>query len=164
MAASYYQSASAAILCYAVNDRHSFNMLSQHILEIVMHSKIAKIFLCGNKTDLQVADDEQITEDDVSDFQMQCDAVLSGIYQISCQTGNGVHEMFEDIAKVLAKEVSQKFDPSLIQPNKSHTIPEPSKQGCCSRSWIVDDNYVFMIMVFSVLYYPILIWWNTHIS
>ncbi len=32
MAASYYQGAHAAVLCYAINDRSSFNMLSQHII------------------------------------------------------------------------------------------------------------------------------------
>ena len=134
MSASYYQGAQAAILCYAINDRQSFNMLSQHIIEIVMHSRTAKIFLCGNKLDLIESCDEKVTEEDVETFQIECDSVLSGIYKVSCRTGEGIKEMFEDIAAIVRRQAAERFDPSVIQPQRAHLFQEPEKQRCCSNT------------------------------
>ena len=134
MSASYYQGAKAAILCYAMNDRHSFSMLSQHIIEIVMYSRTAKIFLCGNKLDLEENCDEKITDKDTETFQVECDSVLSGIYKVSCKSGEGIKEMFEDIAAIVRKQAAEKFDPTLVQPHRSHLLQEPQQQGCCSSS------------------------------
>jgi len=134
LSSSYFQSASAAILCYSTTDRQSFNLVSQHILDIIMHSSTARIFLCGNKIDLAVLQGEQITESDVQDFQIQCDTVLSGTYEISCKTGEGVKEMFADIAMVLARNQKYKFDRSLMMPNiQPQENDECQKSGkCCS--------------------------------
>lgn len=99
-----------------------------------MHTKTAKIFLCGNKLDLEQTSDETVTVDDVDTFQVECDSVLSGMYKISCKTGEAVKEMFEDIAAIVRRQAAEKFDPSLIQPHRSHLIQEPQKQKCCSSS------------------------------
>ena len=134
MSSSYYQGAHAAILCYAINDRQSFNMLSQHIIEIVMHGRTAKIFLCSNKLDLEENCDEKVTNEDVETFQIECDSVLSGIYKISCRTGEGVKEMFNDVAAIVRRQAAEKFDPNLIQPHRSHLVEEPQKQKCCTST------------------------------
>ena len=109
-------------------------MLSQHIIEIVMHGRTVKIFLCGNKLDLAGNCDEKVTDEDIETFQIECDSVLSGIYQISCRTGDGVKEMFEDIAAIVRRQAAEKFDPNLIKPHLSHLVEEPQKQKCCSSS------------------------------
>lgn len=49
---SYYKFAEAAILVFSLDSPDSFNILSQHLLDIVTYAESAKIFLCGNKTDL----------------------------------------------------------------------------------------------------------------
>ena len=50
---SYFKFAEAAILVFALDNIDSFNILSQHLLEIVSHAEHAKIYVCGNKTDLK---------------------------------------------------------------------------------------------------------------
>lgn len=50
---SYYKFAEAAILVFALDSPDSFNILSQHLLDIVTYAENAKIFLCGNKYDLK---------------------------------------------------------------------------------------------------------------
>jgi small GTP-binding protein len=130
LSSSYFQNASAALLCYSHVDRESFNMLSQHILEIIMHSSTAKIFLCGNKLDLE--EEDEIIESDVEAFSEQCDAVLSGTFTVSCKTGNGLHDMFVTIATMLQEEAAQKFDPSRIRPHEEPPELPPQKGHCCS--------------------------------
>ena len=109
-------------------------MLSQHIIEIVMHGRTAKIFLCSNKLDLEENCDEKVTNEDVETFQIECDSVLSGIYKISCRTGEGVKEMFNDVAAIVRRQATEKFDPNLIQPHRSHLVEEPQKQKCCTST------------------------------
>lgn len=130
LSASYFQSSSAAVLCYSRVDRESFSMLSQHILDIIMHSKTAKIFLCGNKCDLH--SDDEITDADVESFSEQCDTVLSGIFTISCKTGHGLTDMFTAIVGTLLINAEQKFDPTRIQPHESPADDISQKHHCCS--------------------------------
>ncbi len=127
LSSSYFQSSSAAILCYALNNRDSFNMLSQHILDIIMHSNTAKIFLCGNKKDLE---EFEVSSEDLVAFEAECDAVLSAMFQVSCKTGEGVKEMFQNLAEQLQKEAEEKFDPSRVQAHAAMT-PEGQAQTCC---------------------------------
>lgn len=64
---SYYKFAEAAILVFALDNATSFHVLSQHLLDIVTYAENAKIFLCGNKSDL-VGDIAQISESDIDSF------------------------------------------------------------------------------------------------
>uniref|UniRef100_T1JJ48 Uncharacterized protein n=1 Tax=Strigamia maritima TaxID=126957 RepID=T1JJ48_STRMM len=76
---SYYKFTEAAILVFSYDNPESFNILSQHLLDIVTYAENAKIFLCGNKTDLQ----DQICITDL-DIELFC-----------------VEEMFNDISRQL---------------------------------------------------------------
>lgn len=49
---SYYKFAEGAILVFSLDNASSFHALSQHLLDIVSYAETAKIFLCGNKSDL----------------------------------------------------------------------------------------------------------------
>lgn len=49
---SYYKFSEGAILVFALDNASSFHALSQHLLDIVSYAETAKIFLCGNKSDL----------------------------------------------------------------------------------------------------------------
>lgn len=64
---SYYKFAEAAILVFSLDNPSSFHSLSQHLLDIVTYAETAKIFLCGNKTDL-VTDRPQISEAEIESF------------------------------------------------------------------------------------------------
>lgn len=64
---SYYKFAEAAILVFALDNPASFHCLSQHLLDIVTYAENAKIFLCGNKSDL-IGDVPQVTDADIEVF------------------------------------------------------------------------------------------------
>ena len=55
---------------------------------------------CGNKYDLKSK--IQVSDADMEGFSEQCRNLVSGIYKTSCKTGEGVPEMFRDIARQLA--------------------------------------------------------------
>merc|ERR1739844_478764 len=63
------------------------------------YSENAKIFLCGNKYDLKSR--IQVSDSDIETLCEQCNNLISGVYKTSCKTGEGVEEMFSDIAKQL---------------------------------------------------------------
>ncbi|XP_044751204.1 ras-related protein Rab-4B isoform X2 [Coccinella septempunctata] len=94
---SYYKFSEAAILVFSLDNPSSFHTLSQHLLDIVTYAETAKIFLCGNKSDL-VGEPPQITEAEIESFCEQCQSLITNTYQISCKTNEGVEEMFTDIA------------------------------------------------------------------
>merc|ERR1719427_1070890 len=96
---SYYKYSEAAILVFALDNPDTFHILSQHLLDIVTYAENAKIFLCGNKYDQKSR--ICITDSDMEAFSEQCHNLVSGIYKTSCKTGEGVEEMFNDIAKQL---------------------------------------------------------------
>lgn len=52
---SYYKFAEAALLVFSLDNAFSFHSLSQHMLDVVTYAENAKIFLCGNKIDLECA-------------------------------------------------------------------------------------------------------------
>lgn len=64
---SYYKFAEAAVLVYALDNPASFHILSQHLLDIVTYAENARIFLCGNKSDL-VTEVPQISDHEIDAF------------------------------------------------------------------------------------------------
>jgi len=62
---SYYKFSEAAILVYSIDNPDSFNSLAQHLLEVASFAENAKIFLCGNKTDLST---DLVSSEDVESF------------------------------------------------------------------------------------------------
>lgn len=63
---SYYKFADAAILVFALDSQESFNMLSQHLLDIVSYAENAKIYVCGNRSDLRSK--RQVEDCDIEAF------------------------------------------------------------------------------------------------
>ena len=59
------------------------------------------MFRCGNKFDQK--NKIQISDSDMEAFCEQCHNLVSGIYKTSCKTGEGVEEMFADIANQLTQ-------------------------------------------------------------
>ena len=108
---SYYRGAHACLLCYSVNNKDTFSILSQYILDIVMNAEGAKIFLCGNMADQTTGSGDDVDTDDVDNncvteadldvFMSQCQDVLSGVYRVSCKDSTGMEDMFKDMARVL---------------------------------------------------------------
>lgn len=64
---SYYKFSDAAILVFSLDSMESFNMMSNHLLDVVSHAENARIYLCGNRSDL--ASQIQVTDDDMVAFR-----------------------------------------------------------------------------------------------
>lgn len=97
---SYYKFAEGAILVFALDNAASFHSLSQHLLDIVTYAENAKIFICGNKSDLEGREPE-VSDEEVEAFCEQCHSLISATYKTSCRNGAGVEEMFRDISRQL---------------------------------------------------------------
>lgn len=106
---SYYKFAEGAILVFALDSAASFHSLSQHLLDIVTYAENAKIFICGNKSDLEGREPE-VSDAEVEAFCEQCHTLISATYKTSCKTGEGIEEMFEDISRILVEANRSKMD------------------------------------------------------
>lgn len=128
---SYYKFAEAAVLVFALDNPASFHVLSQHLLDIVTYAENAKIFLCGNKSDLDGSNDS-VTEADMEAFCEQCHNLISNTYRTSCRTGAGIDEMFSDIAHQLVESNRSKFELQSLDKHgfKVTTQDEPPDPTC----------------------------------
>ncbi|XP_018019276.1 ras-related protein ORAB-1 [Hyalella azteca] len=128
---SYYKFSEAAILVFALDNPDSFNVLSQHLLDVVTYAENAKIFLCGNKYDLK--SQILVSDADMETFSEQCHNLISGIYKTSCKTGEGVEEMFADIASKLgdANRSRKELDALTDESFKVTTHLDSTPQDSC---------------------------------
>ncbi|KAK3086531.1 hypothetical protein FSP39_019690 [Pinctada imbricata] len=131
---SYYRGAHAALLCYSIQNKETFNVLSQYILDIVMNAEGAKIFLCGNMADCE-DQENKVTEADMENFERECGDVLSGMYSISCKDNSGVNEMFKDMARVLHQHaigrMTLRRELNVIKPGETPEQDAEQKKKCC---------------------------------
>ncbi|XP_023240214.1 ras-related protein Rab-30 [Centruroides vittatus] len=125
---SYYKFAEAAILVFSFDNPDSFNILSQHLLDIVSYAENAKIFLCGNKIDLVHHMD--ITDSDIEAFCEQCHNLISGVYKTSCKTGAGIEEMFTDIARQLVLTCRVKDMEDVAKDSFKVTAQDEPQESC----------------------------------
>eukprot|EP00091_Calanus_sinicus_P023498 TRINITY_DN7966_c0_g1_i2.p2 TRINITY_DN7966_c0_g1~~TRINITY_DN7966_c0_g1_i2.p2 ORF type:complete len:102 (-),score=34.59 TRINITY_DN7966_c0_g1_i2:245-550(-) len=88
--------------------------------------KMTKIFLCGNKYDQKSR--IQITDSDMEAFCEQCHNLVSGVYKTSCKTGEGVEEMFKDIASQLAMTNRSRMELQAIEETSFQVVP-PSQNN-----------------------------------
>lgn len=125
---SYYKYSEAAILVFALDNPDSFHVLSQHLLDIVTYAENAKIFLCGNKFDMK--NKPLLTDADMEAFSEQCHNLVSGMYKTSCKTGEGVNEMFQDIANQLADANRSRMELQTIEDVRSfRVVDEAAKEA-----------------------------------
>jgi len=90
---------------------------------------------CGNKFDQK--NKIQISDSDMEAFCEQCHNLVSGIYKTSCKSGEGVEEMFTDIAKQLAMTNRSRIELQAIEETSFQVAsslhprdPSSSGDGC----------------------------------
>ena len=129
---SYYKFAEFAILVYSLDSLASFHSLSQHLLDVVTYAENAKIFLVGNKADVHKDSDPQISDSDIESFCEQCHNLISATYKTSCKTGEGIEELFQDIAKFLVDTNRSRLE---LQAMEAHGFkiesPEDGEEASC---------------------------------
>lgn len=128
---SYYKFAEAAILVFSLDNAASFHTLSQHLLDVVTYAENAKIFLCGNKSDLE-GSKPQVTDVDIDTFCEQCHNLISGTYKTSCKLGEGIEEMFTDIACHLVESNRSRLELQTMEQHGFKISPreEPTGDSC----------------------------------
>lgn len=117
----------AALLVFSLSSLDSFHCLSQHLIEILSMAENAKIFLVGNKLDLEP---HEVT-DEIVDLFIEQFPKFNGYFKISCKHNIGIEEMFNEISKCLASSnfsFKDTFDTFTLHGTHSHS------ENCCSPS------------------------------
>lgn len=139
---NYYFKAAAVIACFSYNSKESFNAVAQqHIFDAIDHSRTAAIFVCGNMADkTKMTDGEDIGDcvrhEDCVTLMTQFDDIITRIFTVSCKTGEGVEEMFVEIAKTLLRRAdSNEHAARILLANSDTDLGVPrdvgKKPGCC---------------------------------
>jgi GTPase SAR1 family protein len=103
---SYFKFSEAAILVFDMNNANSFHSLSQHLVDITMYAEAARIFLCGNKSDLV----SEVSDEDIQQFCEQCHGIINATFKTSCKNNVGVEEMFKQIAECLVESNRSRYE------------------------------------------------------
>ncbi|KAJ3446366.1 ras-related protein rab-24 [Anaeramoeba flamelloides] len=130
VAVSYYRNAKAAILCYDVNDRRTFDKIKYWVSELKKISPDCKIYLTGTKIDLiKDKTERKVPVDLVQKFSKSL-GIKS--FETSAKTGIGIAELFEQIGKDYImdyKKEDEDLDSNEVDLNDFQM--ENTKKGCC---------------------------------
>ena len=78
-------------------------------------------FRCGNKFDLKSR--ICVTDSDIENLCEQCNNLVTGVYKTSCKTGEGVEDMFVDIARHLSRG-SNRYYTGDCRPSEPLVFPQ----------------------------------------
>lgn len=127
MSKMYYRDAKAAIICYDLTDGSSFDRAKFWVNELKKHEESCKIYLCGTKKDL-IRENRNARSVDYHTTTDYADEINSKLFETSSKTGEGVQELFLDIATEFSKykESNREIDSfSLREKKNSHWL-------CCN--------------------------------
>ena len=129
---SFYRNASLAIIVYSIDNQKSFEDLDIWLKDLKLNtSPDIKIFLIGNKTDLE--EYRVISKEQAEKFKN--DYELNLFMETSAKTGFNVQELFVEAAKLLLKDVDTYKDikkKELIKKiNTEDAINSSKKRICC---------------------------------
>ncbi|XP_059172767.1 ras-related protein Rab-24-like isoform X3 [Physella acuta] len=136
MSRIYYRGARAAIVCYDLTDKSSFDRARFWIGELQKHEEIftskgCQIYLCGTKYDIVEENPDLRTVDEKEAKALALD-VRGEVYETSSKSGKDIEKMFIKIADdYLAVKAS-----TLNQDNNDavHVRKTPKKHLCASCS------------------------------
>lgn len=109
MSRIYYRGAGAAVVCFDLTDRQSYQKAKFWVEELRKHEEKCKIFLCGTKKDLIMdnARDRAIHFTDTVDYAEEIGAKL---VETSSKTGEGIAVLFRQIAEDYLDSIENKQD------------------------------------------------------
>jgi len=136
MSRIYYRSAKATIVCFDLTDPKSFDKVKFWVDELLGNEEGCDIYVVGTKLDLvQEGTERGRTPEEVKDYAKKIDAK---IFETSSKTGQGIDELFQDIAETYVRKLSGGGDQSSsssstsnIQHNNTSVDTKPHKK-CCS--------------------------------
>lgn len=124
---SYFRGAHAILLIYDVTSSISFDrtrMWMDSIKETA--SSAVDIALVVNKVDLEITEDG-VTHDQGVDLAKEFDIPF---YEVSAKTGQGINQMFTEIAKVVKKRLDETPPPPPVT-KVVLTDQSQSQSSCC---------------------------------
>lgn len=98
MSRMYYRHARAAIVCYSITDRETFDRARYWISELLATEEGCKIYLCGTKLDLAIHDTSR-REIKKETARTLADDLSSDFFETSSKTGENIDSLFSKIAK-----------------------------------------------------------------
>ncbi|KAM9310958.1 ras-related protein Rab-24 [Gastrophryne carolinensis] len=98
MSRIYYRGAKAAIVCYDLTDRTSFDRVKFWVNELQNFEEHCRIYICGTKFDL-IENDRSKRQVDFHDVQDYADEIKAHLCETSSKTGNSVDELFQKVAE-----------------------------------------------------------------
>ena len=137
---SFYRNAALAVLVYAIDSIESFKNLDMWLKDIKLQSNPdIKIFLVGNKTDLE--ESRVVNFEEAKKYASEHD--FDYVNETSAKTGFNAKEVFIQAGKVLYLEhlkykskanlSSTKYNLNANNPTKidKENVPQRKKEGCC---------------------------------
>eukprot|EP01127_Copromyxa_protea_P000932 TRINITY_DN1084_c0_g1_i2.p1 TRINITY_DN1084_c0_g1~~TRINITY_DN1084_c0_g1_i2.p1 ORF type:complete len:204 (+),score=41.51 TRINITY_DN1084_c0_g1_i2:120-731(+) len=98
----YYRGAEAAIVCYDLTDKNSFERARFWVDELLMNVENCRIYLVGTKADLVDEFGRGKPADDIAHFARSIDATLN--IETSSKTGKAVEDLFYAVAENWVKD------------------------------------------------------------
>jgi small GTP-binding protein len=121
----YFRSAAGALIVFDLTLRASYENVANWLNCFrSASSDKSLVFLVGNKTDL--ASERKISAEEAKQWahENHCE-----YFETSAQNGNGVHELFTDVAKVLVSQSAERVpDEPLAKPSRED---RESENVCC---------------------------------
>lgn len=67
----------------------------------------------------------------MEEFSEQCQNLISSTFKVSCKTGGGIEEMFQDIANTLVQSNRSRLELQTLEHHGFHIeTPEPTEDKC----------------------------------
>lgn len=133
MSRIYYRSARAAIVCYDLTNKVSFNKVRFWVEELLANEKNCDIYIVGTKLDriLEEGEARAIGEETVQNY---AENIGAKVFDTSAKTGQNVDALFYKIAEDYTKkaqetsQASRSFDAVALDAQRNPA----QEQGACS--------------------------------
>lgn len=105
MSRIYYRGAKAAVLCYDLTDKSSFERAKYWVNELKTYEDGCRIYLCGTKYDM-VQNDKKLRQVDYHSVTDYAEEINAKVFETSSKTGHNVEELFFELAQDYSREES----------------------------------------------------------
>jgi len=133
MSRIYYRAAKAAVVCYDLTNRASFEKVKFWVEELLHNEDGCDLYIVGTKVDRLEEDglEPDIKEEVVNKY---AESIGAQTFKTSAKTGKGVDELFYKIAEDFTRR--SQAPPSVYNPVNLENQPSetPKNEGCCGGS------------------------------
>ncbi|XP_064630776.1 ras-related protein Rab-24-like [Lineus longissimus] len=137
MSRIYYRGAKAAIICFDLTEKNSFEKAKFWVKELNKSEENCKVYLCGTKNDLVKGEalkgNRGVDYYTVTDY---ADEINGQVFETSSKTGENIYELFRKIADDYVNDpANQEPKPSARDKLNLEEPSTPTKKlhgGCCS--------------------------------